>query len=250
MREAHVHSRGLQYDRRFMLVDANGRFMTQRQFPSLALLKTSVNGNRLNVSRPDAEALTLPLEPEYSASAHVKVWRSELEAAVADTAANEWFTDFLQRPARLVFMADHQHRSVARQYATRADDEVSFADGAPILLIGEGSLADLNSRLDTAVSMQRFRPNIVVDSVPAFIEDSWRHIQIGTTRLEVAWNCTRCTMTTVDPETGVPDPQGEPLRTLRGFRREGAGVNFGQNVLTRGSGTLSVGDQIEILEER
>ena len=248
--DAAVERRGLRYDRRFMLVDANDRFITQRQYPSLALLKTEIIGDELRVSRPDGDSLTLSLQPDFADAAHVKIWRSELDASVAGGTVNDWFTDFLQRPVRLAYMAEHQHRRVARQRATQTSDEVSFADGAPILLISEASLADLNARLDRPVPMLRFRPNIVVDATTAFIEDSWRQIRIGTTDFEVAWSCARCTMTTVDPETGIQDPHREPLRTLREYRRDGAGVMFGQNVLTRGSGQVAVGDQLEIIEER
>lgn len=247
---ARVERRGLQYDRRYMLVDGNGRFLTQRQLPKMALLGTAIDGEELQVSRPDGDMLRLPLLPSFETTTHVKVWRSELDASVADERVNSWFSDFLERSVRLVYMTEHQHRRVSGKRATQAADEVSFADGAPILLIGEGSLDALNSRLREPVSMLRFRPNIVVGTPEAFIEDRWRHIRIGASDLEVAWSCARCTMTAVDPKSGIADAQGEPLRTLREFRREGAGIMFGQNVLTRGSGMLSVGDDLEVLEER
>jgi uncharacterized protein YcbX len=247
---ARVQSRGLQYDRRYMLVDGHGRFLTQRQLPEMALLETAIESDELKVSRPDGELLRLPLEPSCADIEHVKVWRSELDASSADNRVNEWFSDFLDRPVRLVYMSEHQHRAVSRKRATQSGDEVSFADGAPILLISEGSLTELNTRLNRPVSMRRFRPNIVVDAADAFIEDRWRHIRINATDLEVAWSCSRCTMITVDPNTGIADSQGEPLRTLREFRRDGAGIMFGQNILTRGAGRLRVGDELAVIEER
>ena len=248
MSEAHAESRGLQFDRRFMLVDENGRFITQRQVPRMALLRTAIDGSTLSVSRPDADSLQLPLQPEFEETAGIRVWRSELDATVAPADVNEWFSDSLGRAVRLVYMADNQHRRVSRDRATRPDDEVSFADGAPILLIGEGSLADLNSRLAQPVSMLRFRPNVVADTSEPFVEDTWRYIRIGETPLEVAWSCSRCTMTTVDPVTAVVDEAREPLRTLRTYRLQGNVVMFGQNVLTRGSGVLRVGDQLSVIE--
>mgnify|MGYP001812036616 CR=1 FL=1 len=214
----------------------------------MALLNTAIHGETLRVSRPDADVLDLPLQPTFGETAGVKVWRSELEAGVAPADANDWFSDCLGRSVRLVYMAEDQHRHVSHDRATQAGDEVSFADGAPVLLIGEGSLSDLNSRLSEPVSMLRFRPNIVVDTSEAFAEDAWRHIQIGATKLEVAWSCSRCTMTTVDPQTGVVDAQREPLRTLRAYRLQGNAVMFGQNLLTRGSGVLRVGDHLSVIE--
>lgn len=245
---AHIERRGLQFDRRYMLIDGNGRFLTQRQLPAMALLKTAIEADRLRVTQADGTTLHLPLQPQFESSVPVKIWRSELEASLADASINAWFSEYLGRHARLVYMSEHQHRGVVSERATHCDDEVSFADGAPILLISEGSLAELNSRLIEPVSMQRFRPNIVVDAAQAFIEDSWRQIQIGATQLEVAWSCARCTMTTVDPNTGAVDDQGEPLRTLREFRRDGAGVLFGQNILTRGAGGIAVGDELTVIE--
>lgn len=231
-----------------MLVDENDRFLTQRQLPRMALLRTSIDGNELHVTGPQADRLTLPLRPTWSELTRVRVWRSELEASVAGNAVSAWFGDFLGKAVRLVYMRDDQHRRVAANRAARREDEVSFADGAPIMLIGEGSLADLNERLGAPVTMLRFRPNIVVDTATAFAEDAWRRIRIAQSELEVAWACARCTITTVDPETGTLDAAGEPLATLREYRRDGAGVFFGQNLLPRGGGTISVGDAVEVLE--
>jgi uncharacterized protein YcbX len=245
---ARVESRGLEFDRRFMVIDGNGRFLTQRQLPKMVLLRTAISGDALSVARPDGERLELPLQPTWPETVRVKVWRSELDACVAAADVNDWFSDYLDRPARLVYMAQHQHRRVSRQRATQPGDEVSFADGAPILLISEGSLAALNAKLAEPVSMQHFRPNVVVDAPEAFVEDRWKHIRISGTDLEVAWRCARCTMTTVDPDAGSMHADAEPLRTLREFRREGPNVMFGQNVLTRGAGRLEVGAKLEVIE--
>lgn len=245
---ARVGTRGLEFDRRFMLVDGNGRFVTQRQLPAMALLKTAIRDGSLIVTRPGAAPLQIALRPDWSNTIAVKVWRSVLDANVADEPVNEWFSEYLGRPLRLVYMADRQHRRVARNRATRADDEVSFADGAPILLIGEGSLAGLNARLAQPLSMLRFRPNIVVDSEAPFAEDDWHRIRIDTVELELAWRCARCTLPSVDPDTGAVHPAGEPLRTLREFRRDGPGVVFGQNVLIRAAGQLTVGASVEVIE--
>jgi uncharacterized protein YcbX len=143
-------------------------------------------------------------------------------------------------------MADTQHRAVGNA-AAEFDDEVSFADGAPLLLISQASLQDLNSRLQVPVEMRRFRPNLVVSAAAPYAEDDWRRLAVGEAEFAVAWSCARCIMTTVDPDTGVKDPGGEPLNTLRGYRRVGPGVLFGQNLLPRKFGAVRVGDRVRII---
>src|SRR5690606_14743311 len=160
-----------------------------------------------------------------------------------------WFAAVVGFPCRVVYLAEHQHRAVPND-AAAFDDEVGFADAAPLLMTSDASLADLNGRLGSPVTMRRFRPNLVVDGDRPFVEDEWRRVRIGATELEVAWASTRCVLTTVDPETGVMDPAGEPLRTLRSFRRGPAGVLFGQNVIPRRLGVIRVGDEVEVLDTR
>ena len=150
-----VESRGIEYDRRFMLVDANNRFVTQRQHPKMAHIGVSCEGDDFVVSAPDRRNLQLPKQPEYSEQARVKIWRGLVEASVADSKTNAWFSDYMSLPVRLVYMNDDQHRAVPNESA-EFDDEVSFADGAPLLLTSEGSLNELNSRLDAAIAMNRF----------------------------------------------------------------------------------------------
>ena len=142
-------------------------------------------------------------------------------------------------------MAEKQHRPVPNE-AAEFDDEVSFADGAPILLISTGSLADLNGRLAEPVTMTRFRPNIVVAAPTPFVEDSWRSIAVGSAEFAVAWQCSRCILTTIDPATGVKHPRGEPLETLRSYRRVGAKTMFGQNLIPRKRGAIRVGDTVRV----
>jgi uncharacterized protein YcbX len=144
-------------------------------------------------------------------------------------------------------MTDELVRGVDPDYG-QVGDEVSFADGFPLLLISEASLADLNGRLETPVSMRRFRPNLVVDGERAYAEDQWRRIRVGDVEFEGAKNCSRCVFTTIDPDTGVKDPTREPLRTLGGYRRKPqGGVYFGQNLIPRSGGAIHVGDRVEIL---
>jgi uncharacterized protein YcbX len=246
---ATVEPRGLAGDRRFMLVDSQGRFLTQRQHPQMALLSVAAMPHGLRVTVPDADPLDLPRTLHTNLERRVRVWDSELPAAVADENINIWFTRFMGFPVELVFMGS-QHERPLKAGRGRAADRVSFADGAPVLMISEGSLAELNGRLAKPVTMARFRPNMVVTADKPFAEDEWRRIRIGGAEFEVAWACTRCVLTTIDPVTGVKGPDGEPLNTLRGFRRVSAGVIFGQNLIPRRLGRVQVGDRVRVLQGR
>lgn len=245
---AMVGRRGLADDRRYMLVDARGRFITQRQHPSMALIELAFTDEGYRVSAPGRTPLELPRKLPVERECEVRVWRDSVEAALAPAEINHWFSAALGLDCGLVYMDDRHHRAVPND-AAAFDDEVSFADAAPLLMISEASLADLNARLETPVTMRRFRPNVVVTADAPYAEDGWRRIDIGGVELEVAWPCTRCVLTTVDPDTGVKDPAGEPLETLKTYRRVGRGVIFGQNLLPRRRGELSVGAAVRVLEE-
>ncbi len=249
LESAVVEPRGLVRDRRFMLVDANGRFISQREQPRMALIEVSETGDSYRVEAPGQDALELPLDLESARECSVRVHRDTLDAKLADPGINRWFTRFMGRDCGLVYMAAHQHRAV-RHASAAFDDEVSFADGAPLLLISEASLVDLNARLAEPVSMRRFRPNLVVTADTAFDEDGWDRIRVGEAEFDVAWQCSRCILTTVDPDTGERDEGGEPIATLKTFRRVNGLVMFGQNLLPRKLGRVRVGDEVEVLRRR
>jgi uncharacterized protein YcbX len=244
-----VEARGLAGDRRYMLVDESGRFLTQRRYPRMALIQPQRTDQGLRLCAPGLETLQLPTELVTDAQRNVSVWQSELDASLADGTINNWFSAFMGFPVQLVFMADRHERALKAGHG-QPGDRVSFADGAPLLLISEASLAALNGRLAQPVTMQRFRPNLVVSAEQPFAEDSWRLIRIGEAEFEVSWACSRCVMTTVDPVTGDKDADGEPLKTLAAFRRSPEGIVFGQNLIPRGLGRIRVGDRVELLQSR
>lgn len=244
--ESSVDIRGLHHDRRWMLVDADGQFMTQREFPRMALIETSVNGSGLKV-RFDGTELAVPDEAEKG-PVEVGIWEGPVGAAMFGDEVNGWFSEVLEVDCRLVTMPEATRRRVDRQYAIDAErDIVSFADGYPFLLIGDGSLAALNSRLATPVPMNRFRPNFVVAGADAFAEDTWKKVRIGETVFHFVKPCGRCVMPTVDQETGVKDGK-EPLKTLASFRTVNGKVLFGQNLIAeKPGGVIRVGDEVEVL---
>jgi uncharacterized protein YcbX len=229
-----------------MLVDANGKFLTQREHTRMALIDVRATRGGYLVAAPGQPPLEIPRALASGAEFEVRIWRDTVPATLAGEDINIWFSQYLGFACGLVYMADNQHRAVTNE-AAEFDDEVSFADGAPILLISTGSLADLNSRLAEPVTMNRFRPNIVVDAPRPFVEDSWRSIAIGSAELAVAWQCSRCILPTIDPATGVKHPSQEPLETLRTYRRVGPKIMFGQNVIPRNPGTIHVGDTVRVL---
>lgn len=244
--QATVESRGLHGDRRWMVVDADGKFVTARKQPRMVLIRAVPVDDALALDAPGMPALRL-VPPAKSAQTSVAIWKDELTAQAANAQADAWISTYLGMPARFVFMADDCVRPVDPDYA-QAGDQVSFADGFPILLISQVALDELNGRLDAPVPMLRFRPNLVVANTTAHAEDSWRSIRIGTIRFDVVKPCSRCVLTTVDPESGIPDSAGEPLRTLVSYRRTDNGVMFGQNLIPRGTGVIRIGDAVTIIK--
>ena len=242
-----MESSGLQTDRRYMLVNEHGRFLSQRTHPRMSLIQVQPDEDGFLVTAPGRSTLSLPAVMPAGDTRRIKVWRDELTAVLAPAAINDWFAAAMGIPCQLVYMSKPHSRPLKSGYG-RPEDDLSFADGAPAMLISSESLTELNERLETSVEMKRFRPNLVVTARSAFAEDRWRRIRIGEAEFEVAWPCTRCTIPTVDPVTGEQDPLGEPIATLNAFRRSPSGVTFGQNLIPRRLGRMRVGDLVEILE--
>ncbi|HZH44862.1 MAG TPA: MOSC domain-containing protein [Lysobacter sp.] len=244
--EAAVEPRGLAHDRRWMVVDDDGRFLTGRQLATMVRIQARPAPDGGLVLAADAGTpLHVPV-PGAGERISVTVWDSTVDARPAGAAADAWLSGVLGRAVRLVHMDGGARRAVSEKYA-QPGDEVSFADGFPLLLISQAALDHLNAKLPRPVAMTRFRPNLVVDGTAAHAEDGWRRIRIGAVEFDVVKPCTRCVFTTVDPERGERDASGEPLRTLLTYRRTPKGVTFGQNLIPRGTGTLRLGDPVTVL---
>ena len=248
-----VEGRGLQFDRRWLLIDENNKFLTQREFPKMATVNIEVLKNGLWVSENGNEMI-VSFEPDTNETASVKIWSSKCRARVYERETNEWFSNVLQTDCRLVVMPEETRRKVNYFYAVHKDDAVSFADAYPFLLIGEGSLEDLNSRLENPVPMNRFRPNLVVSGTDAFAEDNWKQIKIGECIFHVVKPCGRCVMTTIDQASGEKH-SAEPLKTLASYRIPKRSIKkkilFGQNLIAENVGaTLKVGDKVEVIQNR
>jgi len=247
---AHVEDRGLAFDRRWMLVDEKRQFITQREFPMMASIIVAISNGTLYAEH-DGRQLELQAEPMSDDTITVKIWSSSVKARPYESDVNRWFSEILGTPCRLVLMPEETKRKVNPLYAVRRfQDTVSFADGYPFLLIGESSLTDLNSRLETPLPMNRFRPNLVVSGSEAFAEDRWKKIRVGETTFHVIKPCARCVITTVDQTRGEKAGK-EPLKTLATYRNKNGKVLFGQNLIAdEPGGTICVGDELKVLEER
>ena len=240
-----VERMGLEHDRRMMVVTPGGEFLTQREFPRLALVTPKLNNGMLELSAPSYDSLQVGIQTSGSPVA-VSIWRSRnVKAIDQGEEAAQWFSDWLGTDVRLVHFADGYVRHVSREYAVNHDDHTGFADGYPILLTSEEGLQDLNSRLEVPVPMNRFRPNVVVKGCAAFEEDSWNRIRVGDVELAVVKPCARCVVTTIDKQT--LDQSKEPLKTLGKYRKQKLGAIFGQNVIPLNEGILRLGMTVEIL---
>lgn len=242
---ADVTPRGLAGDRRWMVVSPEGQFITGRKHPQLTQIRATPTAAGLRLQAPGGDAVQVAAPPAGGAVMPVTVWDDVVEGHLADPSASAWLSAVLGVACRLVFMADQTRRPVDPKYAP-PEDVVSFADGFPLLLTTDGSLADLNRRLPSPVEMGRFRPNLVVSGAAAFAEDGWSEVRAGSAVFGVVKPCARCVFTTVDARTGEPDPSREPLRTLATYRKAPGGVMFGQNLTVRRPGRVAVGDPVEV----
>jgi uncharacterized protein YcbX len=230
-------------DRRWLVTNLAGRFLTQRDHPRMALIEALANEDSLEL-RADDDAITVAVPGPDARDRLVQVWEDRPRARDAGDAAAGWLSQRLGEDCRLFYMPEDSVRLVDGLYA-HGGETVSFADGFPILLISQASLDDLNSRLPSPVPMNRFRPNLVVTGCEPFAEDGWKRIRIGEMTFDVAKPCSRCVVPSIVQETAERDPHIN--RVLAGYRRFEGKIYFGQNLLYQQGGTLRVGDPVDVL---
>ncbi|MEE1755315.1 MOSC domain-containing protein [Streptomyces sp. SP18CS02] len=251
--EAAVEPWGLAGDRRWMLIDATSKVVTQRQHATLALASAAwLPDGAIRVSAPGREQLDVAV-PEPSSTVVGEIFGTKVEAVPAGAAADEWFSDHLGEKVRLVHLDDPAHRRPIDPDHALPGETVNFADGYPLLVATTASLDALNSLIaqgdhadEGPLPMDRFRPTVVVDGTAPWAEDGWKRLAIGDVTFRVAKPCGRCVVTTTDQLTA--ERGKEPLRTLARHRLIGKKMVFGQNLVPEGTGTLRVGDPVEILE--
>lgn len=246
--EITLDARGPVWDRRWMVVDSDGLFITQRENPALALVQPRFDNSNLAIRAPGMPEMCIPLQRESGEIWRVQVWDDECIAWDEGDELAEWLGDYLKVDARLVRMADDYVRQVDMAYASE-NTPVGFADAFPLLIVSEASLEELNRHMvergKTPIPMSRFRPNVVVSGADAFAEDNWRTVQIGNVTIDVVKPCARCVTTTVDQLTGTVPDVTEPLGTLNTFRKQNSKVLFAQNAIHRAPGVVRVGDQLK-----
>lgn len=244
--KAQTEEKGLQFDRRWMIIDENNVFITQRAFTQMALIDVELKSDGLRIFNrhtPDDDLL-VPFEPVSGEIVTVTVWDDTTEGTTVSAEADKWLSRQLGLNLRLVMMPEAAERKADARYA-KHDENVSFADGFPYLVISQASLDELNSRLAEPITMRRFRPNFVIAGTAPFAEDEWKHIRIGNLHFEVVKPCARCVLTTINPETAAKS--AEPLKTLATYRRVGNKILFGQNVTAQDFGEIREGDEVTVL---
>ena len=263
--EIHLSRMGVVNDRRYMLVDEDGQFITQRQQNKMALINVSIsaneNGKRVNseeagtvkFSAPEMDQLRVN-RPSYNASVlcEVQIWNDSCEAVDCGELASRWFSDYLKTPVRLVYMPDEYERRVDPAYAKNRQT-FSFADGFPLMMVGQGSLDDLNSKLPLKqgkLKINRFRPNLLFGGSEPFAEDTWSRITISGKEKDSVFDivkpCARCLIPGINPDSGVYEP--EVLNVLASYRKKQGIIYFGQNLLGPDNGIIRVGDRVEICQ--
>lgn len=240
-----AEERGLKYDRRFLLVDENNIFMTQRDFPQLALLKLSSNDDGFNILNTiDKSHIFIPFESDSKDNITVTIWDDICKAVRVGQDFDFWFSKAINKKCSLVYMPDDEKRIVEKKFISE-EHIVSFADAYPFLIIGQSSLDDLNGRLDKPIPMNRFRTNFVFTGGKPFEEDNWKDFKIGAAEFKAVKPCARCVITTTDQTTGIRSK--EPLITLSTYRKVNNKILFGMNLICKNRGVVSVGDSVKLL---
>jgi len=247
LQSAGVEERGLQYDRRWVLVDRSNTFFTQRDFPEMALIRVSVENKGLKIQHKikNVESLLVPFEFEHLKKDIITIWNDTVIGEFYNNQIDQWFSDLIGIKCRLVKMPETTRRAVDERYAK--NKIVSFADGFPLLIIGEESLADLNSRIEVPLPMNRFRSNLVFSGGNSFDEDQWKKFQIGDVIFSAVKKCERCVITTTNQDTA--ERAQEPLKTLATFRKQNGKVMFGMNVIPETFGKINVGEKIKLISK-
>ena len=247
VKESVVTRLGLQFDRQWMLVDENNRFITQRENHELAVLQVSFEKSGLKITHKiTASEISVPFSPKRTEEAIVRVFDDLCLAQFVSEEADKWFSEILKMKCRLVFLPEKSLRYVDNKYAH--DNEItSFTDGYPTLIIGEAALDKLNSLLPDKININRFRPNIVFKGGEAHDEDEMAHFSINNIDFFGVKLCARCQVPTVNQETG--ESGKEPTRTLARYRAFDNKIKFGQNLLHKGEGLIKVGDPLIVLEK-
>jgi uncharacterized protein YcbX len=245
---ASMEDGGLRGDRRFMLVDDTGRLITQREFPRLALVGLKRESDGLVLDAPGLETLHLLPPDETAPRIAASVWSDTVESRLCAPEVQAWFSRYLGVSCRLVFLPSAAGRPFPEAGPGGTVD--TWADAAPLTVLSTASVQALAEEVGRPLEMERFRPNLVIDGVPAYAEDRWARVRIGAVEIQVVQPCARCVLTTIDPARGEKSADQEPLRTLARTRRGPRGAELAQHAVALGDGELVVGAPVEVIAEK
>ena len=248
-----VDGLGLSFDRRFVLSDDKGQFITARTEPTLCLIQANLTATGLILTAPNMPILVINT-PEFTNSYQtVIVWQDNIKARLGTSEHHQWFSHYLNRPCQLLHFDPLSEREVPVN--SNRTNQLAFADGYPLLLISQASLDDLNDRCPSTIAMSQFRPNLVVENCEAFAEDTWSHIRIGDVMFELIKPCARCIFTTINPQSAEKHEQQEPLTSLKKYRQAADGdlkgeILFGQNLNPLNQGQIKLTDRVTIIKHK
>jgi uncharacterized protein YcbX len=247
---ANITDRGFKHDRRWMLIDNNNRFLSQREISEMALLQVEILQNGLKVyhKKEQTNFIEIAFGLTIPGKINVDIWGSFCEATLVNENADKWFSSILNFPCRLAYMPDSTRLAIDEHYAVTINDVTSFSDGYPILMISEASLEYLNNKMEEVLPINRFRPNLVFSGGSAFIEDTMREFTINSCTFFGVKPSARCVVTTINQDT--IEKGKEPLKTLSVYRRKDTKVYFGENVIAAGTGKINIGDTINIIQTK
>jgi uncharacterized protein len=243
---AELVATGIKYDRHWMLVNEQGEFLSQRQLPQMAGISCTFTDQSLIASVDNEAPLEIPLEQTAEEFITVNIWNDQCNASIVSAQANAWFSKVLGVPCKLVYLPESENRQVDPRYA-EPGQIVGFADGFPLLIVSLASIDLLNEKLEQKVSIDRFRPNIVIDGCNAHAEDDWHQIAIADITIQLAKPCSRCVIPSIDQHSSEKHPT--ILKALASYRRSENKIYFGQNGLHNKNGVITIGQEIQLINQ-
>ncbi|PHR96791.1 MAG: hypothetical protein COA80_08365 [Leeuwenhoekiella sp.] len=245
LQQTQVGDLGFAHDREFALVNAENKILTAREKPQLLQVEIDLRADVMLVSA-EGSAIEIPLNAEEESVYELELFKKPAFGKAVSGKADEWFSRLFNEPLRLVRLYPQKLRQVSTKYALKEQHPISFADGFPIHLISEASVADLNTRLEQPLPVERFRPNIVISGVEAYAEETWKQVIIGDCVFDVITATPRCSLITIKPETGIFDSNQEPLCSLSAYKKEGNQINFGVYLIPKTTGTIALTDAVHL----
>ena len=242
LKDMEITETGPRWDREWMLIDEKNDFLTQRKKSQLCLIEQQIIGNKLRLRAPSMEPIDIPMDEYTDENLEITIFGEKAQGLHVSSLFDQWFSDYFKQPIQLIRSPQQKRRQTSKKHYKK-DQDIHFADGYPFLLTSMATLEELNTRLSSPVSMNRFRPNIVIAGAPADQEDQWKSYKIGNVLFSSVKACSRCNVITVEQESGVKNL--EPLQKLAEYRMQDGKILFGQNLIHENRGQISIGDALE-----